>query len=119
VSLFGISPGGEIIAGATNPDTVFYSWLFEAFGGMRCQYVQGPPTNGHRWQLLKATGQVGFGAGARPSVGDFSGGGTIPKIPSGAHYPRQSGLCKCGRAGTTPRALRARRSSTSMERARR
>jgi hypothetical protein len=90
VGLFGIGAGGEIIAGSTNPDAAFYGWLFEAFSGTQCAYVQGPPTNGHRWQLLKSTGQVGFGSGGGPSVGDFSSGGTIAKIPSGAHYPRQS-----------------------------
>lgn len=90
IELFGIPAGAEVVSGSSEPDTAFYSWLFESFAGTQCVYVVGPPTNGHRWQLLTGTGQVGFGAGAGPSVGDFSSGGTIASIPSVAHYPRQS-----------------------------
>lgn len=89
VALFGSSPSGEIIASSKDPSSAFYQWLFESFSGTQCMYVQGPPTNGHRWNLLKLTGS--FGAGVTgPAVGDFGGGGQPEKLPSGAHYPRQA-----------------------------
>jgi hypothetical protein len=53
VGLFGVSASGEIIAGSTDPDQAFYQWLFESFTGTACMYTQGPPTNGHRWQILQ------------------------------------------------------------------
>lgn len=90
VALFGIGPNAEVIAGVSEPDAAFYGLLFESFSGTQCGVTVGPPTNGHRWQLLAGTGQVGFGSTAGPTVGDFAGGGTITPIPSVAHYPRQS-----------------------------
>lgn len=89
VSLFGSSPSGEIIASSTDPNSAFYQWLYESFAGTQCMYVQGPPTNGHRWNLLKLTGAMGAGVSG-PSVGDFGGGGPLAQVPSGAHYPRQA-----------------------------
>lgn len=94
VQLFGTSPSGEIIAGGNDPDMAFYEWLFESYPnaltGSSCHYDQGPPTNGHRWNILKSTGTVGVGVGATAgdSVGDFGGGGAAAKIQSGSHYPR-------------------------------
>jgi MYXO-CTERM domain-containing protein len=91
-ALFGASWNGEIIASSNDPNSAFYQWLYESFNQATCQYVQGPPTNGHRWLILKGGPLVGVGVGASaPSVGDFSGPNpTIPKIPSGSHYPRQA-----------------------------
>lgn len=89
IALFGMSAGGEIIASSSDPNSAFYQWLFESFPSATCAYVQGPPTNGHRWNLLKRTGTFGAGVSGR-AVGDFSGGGTSYKIPSGSHYPRQA-----------------------------
>lgn len=93
VQLFGNGTNGEIIAGSGDPNSAFYQWLFEDFDKTACQYDMGPPTNGHRWHLLKTGPSVGFGRGAASSadsVGDFGAGGEAYKIPSGSHYPRQS-----------------------------
>ena len=89
VALFGSSASGEIIASSKDPNSAFYQWLFESFAGTQCMYVQGPPTNGHRWNLLKLTGGLGAGVSG-PAVGDFGGGGPPTQIPSGSHYPRQA-----------------------------
>lgn len=89
VALFGSSPSGEIIASSKDPNSAFYQWLFESFSGTQCMYVQGPPTNGHRWNLLKLTGALGVGV-TGPAVGDFGGGGPATQLPSGSHYPRQA-----------------------------
>ena len=87
VMLFGTSVSGEIIASGQDPNGAFYQWLFEPSSSTTCAYST---ANGHRWNILKQTGSVGTGVSG-PSVGDFAGGAvTIPKIPSGAHYPRQS-----------------------------
>lgn len=93
IQLFGASPSGEIIAGGSDPNSAFYLWLFENFptqlSGASCAYVQGPPTNGHRWNILKSNGSVGVGVSTN-AVGDFSGAsGSTSKIASGSHYPRQ------------------------------
>ncbi len=90
VSLFGVNGGAEIIAGSTDPNDAFYQWLFERYPRTTCGYDQGPPTNGHRHNILVAGPAVGYGAGAGPSVGDFGGSGAQGKIASGSHYPRQS-----------------------------
>jgi MYXO-CTERM domain-containing protein len=89
VKLFGPTATGEIVAGSADPNSAFYQWLYESFGQATCAYVQGPPTNGHRWNILKKQGSVGYGVGGR-AVGDFSGKAGSYKIPSGAHYPRQA-----------------------------
>ena len=88
VSLFGASPSGEIIASGSDPNGAFYQWLYESYGGTTCGYVQGPPTNGHRYNILMAGPAVGYGAGAGASVGDFGGSASAAKIVSGSHYPR-------------------------------
>ncbi len=89
VALFGGSPSGEIIASYADPDGAFYQWLFEPYSPSTCGYNQGPPTNGHRWNILKSSGAVGFGEdNGAPSVGDFGGGGASAKLISGSHYPR-------------------------------
>ena len=89
VALFGGSPAGEIIASGTDPDSSFYQWLFESYPSSACGYAQGPPTNGHRYNILMSGPGVGYGHGAGASVGDFGQGGTLDKIASGSHYPRQ------------------------------
>jgi hypothetical protein len=94
ITLFGVSASAEIIASGTDPNVAFYQWLFETFPGPMippsCAFVQGPPTNGHRWNILQSTGSVGIGMSG-PTVADFSGA-PVPaaKIASGAHYPRQA-----------------------------
>ncbi|CAN5815986.1 hypothetical protein BH09MYX1_BH09MYX1_42300 [soil metagenome] len=90
ISLFGTSGSGEIIASGTDPNGAFYQWLFESYNKTTCAFDFGPPTNGHRWNLLKAGPAYGFGAGTGPSVGDSGGTGTPTKIVSGSHYPKQS-----------------------------
>ena len=88
VGMFGGGAAGEIIASGTDPNGAFYQWLFESFNQTSCGYVQGPPTNGHRYNILMSGPAVGYGAGAGASVGDFGGSGTLGKIASGSHYPR-------------------------------
>lgn len=92
IALFGTTFSGEIIASGTDPNGAFYQWLFETYNKTTCAFDLGPPTNGHRWNLLKAGPSYGFGAGANgaPSVGDSGGSGTPTKIVSGSHYPKQS-----------------------------
>ncbi len=88
VSRFQVSAAAEIIAGATDPNQAFYSWLYENSPSTACAYSG---VNGHRWSIL--TQQAGVGVGASgPPTGDFSiGGGPVPaQIPSAAHYPRQA-----------------------------
>src|SRR5207253_10901584 len=93
VALFGASPSGEIIAGGSDPSSAFYLWLFEnyptAMTPPNCNYVQGPPTNGHRWNILQSQGSVGVGMTGN-AVGDFGGGGAAYRVPSGSHYPQQA-----------------------------
>lgn len=91
IQLFGGSPAGEIIASPQDPNQAFYLWLFEPYNKSACMFDYGPPTNGHRWNILKSGPLVGVGVTTADAVGDFGGGNVpIPKIPSGSHYPRQS-----------------------------
>jgi hypothetical protein len=96
IGLFGSSASAEIIASASDPNSAFYQWLYENYATLmlppNCQYVQGPPTNGHRWDILTSTGTVGAGQTASTaSVMDFSSSAsTSSKIPSGSHYPQQA-----------------------------
>jgi hypothetical protein len=94
VALFGVSPTSEIISNAGDPNGAFYSWLFEPFtmpdGGACAEYILPGSTNGHRWEVLKASGGVGIGQTPSYATGDFGPGGTASKIPSGSHYPRQA-----------------------------
>jgi hypothetical protein len=85
IGLFGGTPYGEIIAGPSDPNTAFYLWLYELAGSGCAFSLQ----NGHRWLILKATGNVGAGVSG-PAVGDFGGSSAPAKIPSGAHYPQQA-----------------------------
>jgi uncharacterized protein YkwD len=86
VGLFGAAPAGEIIAGTSDPDYAFRLWLNEPSSGTDCAFT---PQNGHRFLILTSAGAVGVGV-TRQVVGDFGGGGTPYKIPSGAHYPQQA-----------------------------
>ena len=88
IGLFGGSAAGEIIASGTDPDGAFYQWLFEGYSSTACGYNQGPPTNGHRYNILMSGPAVGYGQGTGASVGDFGSSGTLGKIASGSHYPR-------------------------------
>jgi hypothetical protein len=90
IGLFGVGASGEIIASGTDPDGAFYQWLRESYSGTTCGYHQGPPTNGHRWNILENGPAIGYGLGAGESVGDFGGSGTLGKIASGSHYPRNA-----------------------------
>jgi MYXO-CTERM domain-containing protein len=89
VAMFAPGTGGEIIAGGSDPDGAFYLWLNESYSKSTCAYDQGPPTNGHRWNILKSNGAVGVGFSG-PAVGDFGSGPALGKIPSGTHYPQQA-----------------------------
>lgn len=90
ISLFGGNFRGENIASPTDPDRAFYLWLYEPYNKTTCAFDLGPPTNGHRWNLLTNGPALGAGVSG-PAVTDFgSAPGAIPKVPSGAHYPRQS-----------------------------
>jgi hypothetical protein len=90
IDLFGGGARGEIIASSTDPDAAFYQWLFEPYSSSACGYAQGPPTNGHRWNILMNGPAIGYGAGAGASVGDFGGSGATGKLASGSHYPRSA-----------------------------
>ncbi|MGH7281486.1 MAG: hypothetical protein ACRELY_08195 [Polyangiaceae bacterium] len=97
VALFGTDMMFEGIASYTDPNSAFYQWLDEPYSGSSCEYDQGPPTNGHRFQLIKGeySGQnatvAGFGVvDGSVSVVDEGIESTTNKIPSGSHYPRQS-----------------------------
>ena len=92
ISLFGAGPSGEIIASGSDPNGAFYQWLFESYNKTTCGYDQGPPTNGHRWNILNNGPAIGYGHGAGASVGDFGGSGTVGKIASGSHYPRSGSM---------------------------
>jgi len=84
IGMFGGSGSGEIIATPSDPNTSFYLWLYENSPSTTCAFSS---ANGHRWLILKSTGSVGYGVDGY-STGDFGGGGTATKIPSGSHYPR-------------------------------
>ena len=89
IALFGGNFTGENIASPTDPDRAFYLWLYEPYDKTFCTFDLGPPTNGHRWNLL--TNGPGLGAGVSgPAVTDFGSASPPAKIPSGAHYPRQA-----------------------------
>jgi hypothetical protein len=93
IPLFGsFSAEGEIIHATSDPQIAIQGWLYESYNKTTCAPDVGPPTNIHRWNLLKDTGSVGFGVdGASPFTGDFAVQGAAPtKLVSGAHYPQQS-----------------------------
>ena len=89
VTLFGASPSGEIIVnGPSDPSSQFYLWLYEPSATTGCSST---PQNGHRWLILNSNGgSFGAGTNAGYATGDFGGGGTPHKIPSGSHHPRQA-----------------------------
>jgi hypothetical protein len=86
IMLFGTAPFGEIIASASDPNTVFYQWLYESTSSPVCGYSA---ANGHRYLILQASGSVGLGVGGY-SVGDFGAGDPPYRIPSGSHYPQRA-----------------------------
>ena len=86
ISLFGSSANGSVIASAAGAEEAFYLWLFEPSASSTCSFSV---SNGHRFQLLTASGGIGFGAEGGDFVGDFGNGGEQHKIPSGSHWPRQ------------------------------
>ena len=88
IGLFGANAAGEIIAPGPDPSSAFYQWLYEFFDQTTCAFVPGPPTNGHRWNILMSGPAVGYGVGNGASVGDFGGNATTAKVVSGSHYPR-------------------------------
>ena len=82
-------PSGEVQAEhRDDPDSTFYYLLHEPASSRACA---SGAENGHRWNLLKQMGTVGFGVNATHTVGDFSRSrGRGHPVPSGAHYPRQA-----------------------------
>ena len=101
VGYFGTAMMFEGISSYDDPDSAFYQWLDESYTGTSCEYDQGnmtTGTNGHRFQLIKGEygGQnataAGFGVvSGSVSVVDEGIESTVKKLPSGSHYPRQSG----------------------------
>jgi hypothetical protein len=91
IGMFGGSGNGECVAGGGPGDPLgeYYMWICESFNQDICDYVQGPPTNGHRWNILMGTGPaVGAGCAGSFCTLDF-GGPAAPanKIVVGVHYP--------------------------------
>jgi hypothetical protein len=91
LALFGVGTGwrGENIAGgATDPNTVFYWWLFEATSNPSCSWTL---ENGHRHNILNSNfGSYGAGVGGIIWTTDFGPVIAADRIPSGSHYPRQA-----------------------------
>jgi hypothetical protein len=90
LKLFGVvRPSGEVQADhPDDPDATFHYLLFEPASSPSCA---SGAENGHRWNLLKLTGTVGFGVSGSYTVGDFSRWpGPGRPVVSGAHYPRQA-----------------------------
>jgi hypothetical protein len=90
LKLFGVPrPSGEVQAEhPDDPVATFYYLLHEPTSSARCASTA---ENGHRWNLLKQTGTVGFGTNGTHTVGDFGRSpGPGGPVPSGAHYPRQA-----------------------------
>jgi hypothetical protein len=88
VGLFGASFSGEAIVNTGNPNQGFYAFLYESNAPSTTCAFNG--SNGHRWFILTLTGSVGAGVSAGYATMEFGSGGTIPKIPSGVHYPKQA-----------------------------
>ena len=90
IALFGGNASGEVIASVSSSDpvTAFYLWLYEPYTPTTCGFGTG---NGHRWLLLSASGGLGAGVSGQKSTIDFGAASpSVPKIPSGSHYPRQA-----------------------------
>jgi hypothetical protein len=88
--LFGVErPSGEVQADHPNdPDSTFHYLLYEPASSPACA---SGAENGHRWNLLKLVGTVGFGVSGSYTVGDFGRSpGPGRAVASGAHYPRQA-----------------------------
>jgi hypothetical protein len=87
VGRFGASFSGEAIVNTANPNSGFYAFLHENnSSSTTCAFSS---ANGHRWLILTSSGSVGVGVAGGYSTMDFGSGGTIPKIASGVHYPKQ------------------------------
>jgi hypothetical protein len=98
VGRFGGSYTGEIIAaGYGDPVSAIYGWLHEPVNASAgCAFTNNGPydTNGHRYLILKSTNSLGSGYAEGGTwrqyyTTNFGRGGTVLKLPSGAHYPRQ------------------------------
>ncbi len=92
IGLFGGSGSGENVAsgGANSPQNTFYMWLYENYDKTTCGFDYGPPTNGHRYNILANSGP-GLGVGCTGSycTQDFGGPADAGnKIVVGAHYPK-------------------------------
>ena len=94
IGMFGASGSGENVAGGGlgNPLGRFYAWLYETYDKTDCGFDYGPPTNGHRHNIL-ANGGPGLGVGCIGSycTQDFgSPAAAADQLIVGVHYP-QSG----------------------------
>jgi hypothetical protein len=90
LALFGVArPSGEVQAEhRDDPASTLRYLLHEPASSPEC--VRGAE-NGHRWNMLKLTGTVGYGVSGSYAVGDFDRSpGPGRPLPSGAHYPRQA-----------------------------
>jgi len=93
IGMFGGSGSGENVAGGGlgNPTSRFYAWLYEYYDKPdNCAFDYGPPTNGHRWNILTNSGPgLGVGCAGSYCTQDF-GGPADParKIYVGVHHPQ-------------------------------
>ncbi|MBI5479395.1 MAG: hypothetical protein HY906_11090, partial [Deltaproteobacteria bacterium] len=91
IGKFGGSGNGECVAsgGPGDPLGEYYMWVCEAFNQDVCAYVPGPPTNGHRWNILMGGGPaVGPGCAGNYCTLDFGGpAAAANKIIVAVHYP--------------------------------
>jgi hypothetical protein len=93
IGMFGASGSGENVAGGGlgNPTGRFYAWLHENYDHPdNCAFDYGPPTNGHRWNILTNNGPaLGTGCAGSYCTQDF-GGPAAPssKLYVGVHHPQ-------------------------------
>ncbi len=93
IGMFGGSGSGENVAGGGlgNPTGRFYAWLHETYDDPdNCAFDYGPPTNGHRWNILTNSGPgLGVGCAGGYCTQDFGGPASdARKIYGGVHDPK-------------------------------
>jgi len=90
ISMWGGSGSGENIVSVAGK-TGFYLWLYENSPSSTCSFSS---ANGHRWNILKQTGSIGYGVSTY-AVGDFTSAiddAENSKIASGSHWAGTGGL---------------------------
>jgi MYXO-CTERM domain-containing protein len=87
ISAFGATGSAENAASGGDPWSVHYMWLHEADSDSSCGWRV---ANGHRANILGGSRQLGVGQDGY-WVQDFSAGGSVHSIASGAHYPNATG----------------------------